>query len=87
MPIGLDIGGCTRDPETCPAVEGALQADDFYEVVDGVCGSTQHIRDTLGEFVSTCVIGSCPGRNIETTKHVLRAFLDANMDDERKEGD
>lgn len=72
--LSLDIGGCSQNPETCTAVQQALDADTFYETIGDMDPHTTEVRAMLGDFVTACANGNCPGRNLELTRAVLRSM-------------
>ncbi len=80
--LGLDIGKCNGQPDTCVAVQQAMEADKFYEAVCDIETNAADIREMLGDFVTACANGTCPGRNLELTKHLLRDFIDPENDSE-----
>lgn len=74
--IGIDIGSCNQDPETCPALKQVFEQDAFYETVSGIDPNAEEIRAMLGDFATACAKGTCPGRNIELTREVLRRHIE-----------
>lgn len=74
--IGLDIGKCTGQPDTCPAVRQAMEADNFYYTIESLDPAGGEVRAMLGDFVTACAKGTCPGRNLELTQQVLRRLIE-----------
>lgn len=78
--VSLDIGKCSGSAETCPAVQQAFEADEFYSTVDGLEPNVAQTRQIFGDFVVACAKGTCPGQNLELTKQVLRSMLNPDND-------
>jgi len=71
MTIGIDFGRCSRDPETCCAVQQIFEQDAFYEAVQTIEPTATDIRSTLAKVVIMCTHGNCPGQNPGLAMEVL----------------
>lgn len=71
MNIELDIGRCTKDPETCPVIMQLFELDEFENVIQQLDSSSAERRKILGDFVTSCVNGNCPGQDPELTIQIL----------------
>lgn len=56
---------CTKDPETCPVVDDIIEFDTFEEQIQEMDPDSKARRIGLGNFVTACAIGSCPGQNYD----------------------
>lgn len=70
----IDVSKCTKNAETCPAVLQAIELDVFAKVVADIDPSSARTRRILGDFVTACVNGTCPGQEPELTEYLLRKY-------------
>lgn len=76
MAFDVNFGSCNQDPETCPAVKQVFDHDTFCELMAPFDPSAEEMRRILGNVVTMCVKGNCPGQNPELAQQVLRNVLD-----------
>ena len=80
--FGIDIQSCSGDANTCPVVQRIFDQDEFCAVMSDIEPSAKAMRDMLGDFVTACVRGTCPGQNIEQTRQALRSLVEQHREDE-----
>lgn len=75
----LNLRGCNRDPETCPVIQRLFELDGFLEVItslvpEGGKEESNHkaSRHMLGDFLTACVKGNCPGQNPDLAAEIIR---------------
>lgn len=70
----IDVSKCTMEANTCPAVQQAIELDGFAGVVADIDPTSERTRRVLGDFVTACVNGTCPGQMPELTEYLLRRY-------------
>ncbi len=70
----IDVSKCTQNAETCPAVMQAFELDNFAKVVADIDPSSVRTRRVLGDFVTACANGTCPGHDPGLTEYLLRKY-------------
>lgn len=48
---------------------------DFAEITQEIDPNAQLDRALLGDFVTSCALGTCHGKNVYATKEALRQFI------------
>ena len=72
---GIRISECNGDPGTCSVRAAVTETVTFCDVVGDQDPALTASADTLRGFGQLCVQGVCPGRNLDTTREVLRAII------------
>jgi hypothetical protein len=61
----IDLRNCTGNAETCGVVAQAFELDEVLAGVEDVDPTSKIERDILGNLVTACVNGNCPGMDLE----------------------
>ena len=80
--FGIDIQSCSGDADTCPVVQRIFDQDEFCVVMSDIELSAMAMHNLLGDFVTACAQGTCPGQNIEQTRQALRSLVEQPQKDE-----
>ncbi len=69
--IELNLDSCTKDANTCPVVVKLFEVDAFEVVIQPLDPEAAARRDMLGDFVTACARGTCPGQDPELARRLI----------------
>lgn len=67
----INLNDCSKDAETCLIDSSLFEADRFEEQIVFIDTNADKRRQMLGDFVTACVNGNCPGQNPELARQIM----------------
>lgn len=67
----IDLNECSKQAENCPIVEILFEQDSFEEQISELDEGSRERRELLGNFVTACVNGNCPGQDPDLARHII----------------
>ena len=61
----IDLRECTGDPNSCGVVAHIFELDEIIASVTDIDPLADREREILANFVTACVKGNCPGKDLE----------------------